>query len=457
MGIDDLKKYCVIVNDGSGVFYQPYSSDYTYILTCKHIFYEKIEEESGQIKYSELEDGSKIKVTYLTKDGDNWKENFLNLDLQKKTNYFPHPNEEVDLAILKITPAYEGYSHIFLDEDIENEKNLKLCGYPDNFRSNSYDLRFSTYKIEEVDTIGNYNVNVQLPPTLTIENIKGISGGGILKLSSDSISLFGIQSEMASKLSPTGKISFVKVKYFEEIIDYYKDQLTPLFQQYIKDFRVLKDEILKLKEANDANTKTKLGFITQFKLDHINLSPEDIINEQKDYLLLKGEKKSVLFKKEIWIKYIQYLLFLSIAYEKNINLDLIEEFKKNKRFLYSENEGEFREIIIDILENSNLSNLNNECQIIYGSKNIFASSKSRRIKKGVLTNISQTGNLFKNNQGIDIAHVEGINKIKEIIDINAFETDCIIENEDQIKEIAIANIPELIQLLKTKLYEFFEN
>jgi len=74
-------------------------------------------------------------------------------------------------------------------------------------------------------------------------------------------------------------------------------------------------------------------------------------------------------------------LFLSIAYEKNINLDLIEEFKKNKRFLYSENEGEFREIIIDILENSNLSNLNNECQIIYGSKNIFASSKSRRIKK----------------------------------------------------------------------------
>jgi len=269
MGIDDLKKYCVIVNDGSGVFYQPYSSDYTYILTCKHIFYKKNEEGNGQIKYSELEDGSKIKVTYLTKDADIWKENFINLDLQKGTNYFPHPNEEVDLAILKITPAYEGYSHIFLDEDIEDEKNLKLCGYPDNFRSNSYDLRFSTYKIDEVDTIGNYNVNVQLPPTLTIENIKGISGGGILKLSSDSISLFGIQSEMASKLSPTGKISFVKVKYFEEIIDYYKDQWTPLFQQYIKDFRVLKDEILKLKEANDANTKTKLGFITQSKLDHI--------------------------------------------------------------------------------------------------------------------------------------------------------------------------------------------
>lgn len=458
MGIDDLKKYCVIVNDGSGVFYQPFSNDYTYILTCKHIFYSEEDDERGQKIFSELEDGSPIKVTYFTKMGDEeWKENFIDFELKKGSNYFPHSSEEIDLAILKISPAKDGYSNIFLDYQVENENNLKICGYPENFRTNKFDLRFNSYKVDDIVNIGNENVNLQLPPTLTIENIKGISGGGILKLSSDSLVLFGIQSEMASKKAPTGQISFVQVKYFDDIILQYKDKLTPLFQKYIKDFTTLKDEILLLNEALNPNTKTKLHLVINSKLENINLCPDDIINNHKDYLLLKGEKESILLKKNIWIKYIQYLLFISIAYEKNIDSALIEEFQKNKRFIYSEKEGNFVEVIIDILEKSNLNYLENNCQLIYGSKNNFLKSKNRRIDKGMLADISDTGNIFKGKQDIDITHVNGVNKIKEIIDINAFEYDCIIENEEGLKEIPLTKIPELTTFLKTKLYDFFEN
>ena len=41
---NDLKKYSVVVEDGSGCLFQSMTDEYTYILTAKHIFFKKVED-----------------------------------------------------------------------------------------------------------------------------------------------------------------------------------------------------------------------------------------------------------------------------------------------------------------------------------------------------------------------------------------------------------------------------
>lgn len=48
MGIDNLKLHSVIVGEGSGVLFQPATTDYTYILTAKHIFFNTIDTGRGE-------------------------------------------------------------------------------------------------------------------------------------------------------------------------------------------------------------------------------------------------------------------------------------------------------------------------------------------------------------------------------------------------------------------------
>ena len=55
---DDFKLYSLIVGEGSGCFFQPMTTDYSYILTAKHVLFEKKIDDRGKEYFQELVDGT---------------------------------------------------------------------------------------------------------------------------------------------------------------------------------------------------------------------------------------------------------------------------------------------------------------------------------------------------------------------------------------------------------------
>ena len=67
---NDIKKYSVILGEGSGVLFQPADSDKTYVLSARHVFYNEIKDERGgkksevkkeiTLRFSDSQDEEKV-------------------------------------------------------------------------------------------------------------------------------------------------------------------------------------------------------------------------------------------------------------------------------------------------------------------------------------------------------------------------------------------------------------
>ena len=215
MGIDNLKLHSVIVGEGSGVLFQPATTDYTYILTAKHIFFNTIDTGRGEERI-EKKDGEIVQIHRLTRNGNDWCSEQIEFSIQKSKNYFPH--DSVDGAILKID-FKPGLDNIVFEDDIEKISDYLLCGFPNKLRPNEiYSEKYTNHKLDRIICDNNTSCRAQLSiGTLMLPDIIGMSGCGVLKIDNNSISLIGIQSKVPTTIS-NGQIDFVPIKYFKEII-----------------------------------------------------------------------------------------------------------------------------------------------------------------------------------------------------------------------------------------------
>lgn len=215
MGIDDLKLHSVIVGGGSGVLFQPATTECTYILTAKHIFFDTIDKGRGEEKI-EKKDGETVQIHRLTRNVNDWCSEPIEFSIQKNKNYFPH--DKADIAILKIDYK-PGFDRVILEENIHNISDYLICGFPSKLRPNeSFSEKYTNHKLDRIISDNNTNCRAQLSiGTLMRPDIIGMSGCGVLKIDNNSISLIGIQSKVPTSIS-NGQIDFVPIKYFKEII-----------------------------------------------------------------------------------------------------------------------------------------------------------------------------------------------------------------------------------------------
>lgn len=215
MGIDDLKLHSVIVGGGSGVLFQPATTNYTYILTAKHIFFDTVDIGRGEEKI-EKKDGEIVQINRLIRKGNDWCSESIEFSIQKNKNYFPH--NEVDIAVLKIDYIPE-FNKIILEDNIRNISNYLICGFPSKLRDNeNFSEKYTNHEVDRIISDNNTSCRAQLSiGTLIHSDIIGMSGCGVLKIESENISLIGIQSKVPASIS-NGQIDFVPIKYFKEII-----------------------------------------------------------------------------------------------------------------------------------------------------------------------------------------------------------------------------------------------
>lgn len=435
MDENDLKKYTVILGGGSGILFQPLDSGKTYVLSAKHVFYDKQDNERG---ISEETLKTSIDLAFS-----NSQDNKTKLEIKSGENYFEHADDKIDAAIFLIDTDSE-YNQIYLDESPSVFDGFNLTGYPLSKR-NAPD-KYNKYKITELISSDETRLSLRLSVAhLNHNDISGFSGGGIIKLNRDSLIIAGIQSRTPIA-DCNGEISVIPIQKFQEII--VQNNLSELLPGYLSKISELIDEIVKLDDTN-VELKPKVKALLRRQLNQTKLNLVNIYHS--NYIEKSCTSKLNKKTRHFWTSFLEYALIISLIEDNILDEDVLLRVIKEKKFMFSDSDKGIYEMFSDILLFAS-DDVDVDCQVLVGSVKVPNTKKTRRIL---------TKDIPKNIASIDdvdyIDRVAKVNKIKELIHLKAIEFDCINEYEEQLNAYTTEQFEDLFNELKKNVNEFFRN
>ena len=276
---DDLKQHIVKLNGGSGCIVQPLNDPaYTYLLTAKHV----IEKE---------DDPTVISISRLVKiDKRDWEDvEVYKGKLSEGKNYFPHT--DLDAAIIRVSRINE-MDKMIATYDFDFDGSYRLGGFPEGRRGSDginqgYRSNAET-KINETGKNGFVVANLDRNPTL--KEVRGQSGGGVAKLEKDRLLLAGVQVRMSPGKEQLGNVEIASMLVYDDIIDQYKDRLSPIISDRNQPAKRLVRELVNIKLGSlqiDDKLNTKLVKLIEQNSERIIFQPKNprfTINECTDEL-----------------------------------------------------------------------------------------------------------------------------------------------------------------------------
>lgn len=366
--INLLPRYTVKVEGGSGCLFQPLNDEYSYVLTAKHVI-----------------SGNNAPLIIRQTIGED--DNLINETLEVIGIPFLHSDENKDAAIIKVKKIQEIDSLLRDDLTHENRDGYYLCGHPNSRVNNAYSWRENKVSIENKKQHG--YIEAELSRVATRAEIVGQSGGGIIKIEETCFLLAGIQKKMAvpDAQEQLGRIEFMPLSFFDEIIADHQDELSKLFPPYIASFEILVTEIFPLSGIQVAEQKKSL---IQNELKVIakslcnDFTPQLLIDLYKDSLLVSGTDKSIINHKELWISFLELLSINQLHSEQKITIKELKQIHKSKK-LYFTDSKEWISKLEDIYR-SDLSEIEKGGLIVVGST-IDKKPITVELDKGFLGNI----------------------------------------------------------------------
>ena len=436
MKIDDIKAYIVIVNGGSGCIFKPEDETYNYVLTAKH----NLVNENNQVEMKELTRFEFLEGQWFSKTVDLFAEGDC---------FFLHP--EKDIAIIKIA-TIKGLDKIRRYDDFEDERTgFALCGYPATRRRYP-----EPYRIDENVSILGTNRNQlregQIPGNPTIDEIRGHSGGAIVKIKDKELFLAGIQNKMVSADNEyLGRIEFSVLKSFDEIVNLFPDALSPLYPPHCKSFKSLKEQVMKLEGCFGSINFTKI-YLQGFTDDIINdpLTPDVIRNHFHKRLLIYNEKESSLYNEGLWIAWLELLIILKVIGKNPMSEQDLDEVFNQYRIIYSSSKEDWSSFILDVLRSDYKGLKDNACIIVSNEKKPVKCM----IGKGLLHDISRQ--ITTREMNIDEGEYLPVENLKHI-HLYAFQQNCIVDKEEEYTRFDRTNEKELYKKLKQEYENFINN
>lgn len=453
MTLDELKLYTVRVKDGSGCLFQPIlnENNYTYILTAKHLFEGVTQDEDGNEVLYATQDGTEISIVRQVNVNNQWQEQIIPFVLTQGQTYFSH--KEADAVILKIDPLLQGLDKIISIEIPSKIDTYSLYGFPKQMENNAIGNRDTDYKIRESGLPAQHLQNAQLVnDTLNKLQIEGMSGGGILSIQDENVYIIGIQSEMKHATWANGKICFVPMKYFSEIINYeeYRALLTKLYPPFIGKFDFLRDEAftLEVDSWDEKKIESTRIHLRNKALDIVqsNITPLGIRELFERRLLIDETEIMCLDKKNIWLGWLEFLTILNIVKEESITTQQLEEIFNNVRLKYTHVE-DCTTLFQDRLSKSDYFGLKSGGTVIINSKK--PPRKPFKIAAGGMINnikIPQDKRGFRTDLGIDPF------QSFSFIHLDYFKSECIL---NKLEEYENLNEAQLLTKLKQEYHELF--
>jgi hypothetical protein len=313
--LDLLPKYTVKVEGGSGCLFQPINDEYSYVLTAKHVI---LGNNSPSLSRQIIDENGVV----------------INETLEIIGEPFVHSNNNKDAAIIKVNRVI-GIDSLLRDDLLSEIRNgYYLCGHPNSRRTQNNSFRLDEIAILQKKE-NNY-IEAKSNQPIVYDEVKGQSGGGILKAEETHFLISGIQSRMAAEdgKETLGRLDFMPLSFFDEIIEENENELSRLFPPYIGSFERLLNEIFPL-----PNLIVKKCLI-QNELKRIatelcnDFSPATILEMFGEQFLIHGTEKSIINHKQLWLAFLE---ILSINQLHNVNkltlADLKELHKKRKIFI----------------------------------------------------------------------------------------------------------------------------
>ena len=311
------KQCSVIVDGGSGVLFQPMTENYTYILTAKHNLYN-----------DELEEKSIHDIKYIMYGKDE-SENIL-----KK---YEHPI--LDIAILKIEKI--DFQSPYKEFEKPNDGDpFKFYGYPENIRNETEKIKYFNLKVGDI----------QFPEIVTDnesyynqDDVIGCSGGGVFKQDGDNFYLVGIECRMdAQSISEENntRLRYVFIDAFDKIVEENNTELKPLYPPYMSDFNLLIDNIFLLTGLMFEKDKVTniLKAIVDIEVKD-KITPKQIFDKYNIGLLTNDEYKNELINKELWVRYLEFLVLSALIDTNAININEIDKIYTKRKFLFTKQDN----------------------------------------------------------------------------------------------------------------------
>ncbi len=435
MNENDLKRYTVILDEGSGVLFQSLDETKTYILSAKHVFYKDVPNDNGP-------DTKELKTHINYRFSDN--QNKLNeIEIIDKGNYFEHSAEDVDAAILILNENL-GFNQIFIDEKTTGFNGFNLTGYPESKRN--ADDKYDKQLIRDLNSYNDNLISLRLVVDhLDHQQITGFSGGGIIKINGDSLLLAGIQSRTPNGPC-NGEIQVTPIKRFDEIVT--KNNLPKLLPNFLSNIEQLKI-IITTFDQTVPTLKPKLQAALRKQFLEVKCELKDIY--QSSYINKLSISNSGLKSKQFWISFLEYALIISLLEEGGFNEELLLKMNKKRKFIYSDSDKDIYNLYSDILLYAS-DNIDDQCQVLVGTKNLPTTDRTRRMS---------TSKVPKNIANVDddetIDRIILRNKIKEIIHLKAIELDCINKNDEFLDQFDLDQFENILTEIKRLVYDFFTN
>ena len=365
---DLLPKYTVKVEGGSGCLFQPIDDEYSYVLTAKHVI---------------LGNNQPLIIRQTLDENDN----LINETLNIIGTPFIHPNGNKDAAIIKVQKV-EGFEALLRDDlSSENRNGYFLCGHPNSRVNNAYSFRDNKLEIQNKKQYGYFEA--ELNRVANRDEIVGQSGGGIIKIEESCFLLAGIQKQMSAPdgVEQLGRIDFMPLSFFDEIIEENQAELSKLFPPYIGSFERLINDIFPLAGIQVAEQKknliqNELKTIAKSLCD--DFSPQKLIDIYEDSLLISGTNKSVINHKELWISFLELLSINQLHNVQKITLDELKLIHKSKKLYFTDSKDwTFK---LEDIYRSDLSEVEKGGVIVIGSA-LDTKPTTIELDKGFIGNI----------------------------------------------------------------------
>ncbi|PUZ26123.1 hypothetical protein DCC81_17955 [Chitinophaga parva] len=448
---EQLKTYIVSLNNGSGCLFQPMEgiNAYTYILTAKHLFEGTRRDENGNNTTYDTRNGDTVPITRLTYQAGSWSEIIFNFVVNKGENYFASPN--ADAVILKID-FLAGFDKIFQSSISPATNGYGLNGYPNIYRPRAVGERSTTHAISRLISGGSQTYGAQLENvTLAQLQLQGMSGGGIVKIIDNAISIIGIQSKVAHQMLAGGQIDFVPMEYFNQIIKSVANpqKLSALYPPFLHSFEFLKNDafLLEVDEIDEGNIEGA-RITLRNKAEQIvksDISPQGIKELFEARLLIIEGETSCFSHKEIWIAWLEFLTILNIVKYDPIQKTMLSNIFNEYRLKYIDGHG-WTEVRKD-LGRSDYIGLKPDSTIFVSSKTPPKSSFI--LKKGKVIDIAKPYDKrgFKTDEGIDPF------TSFDFVHLEHFKEICIIRKLSEYQDL---NEDQLLEKLKSEYHELFD-
>lgn len=315
-----MSAHCVMVNNGSGVLVSALSNKYSYVLTARHVLCEanKLVNHVGE----------EIKVI----------------------DVYSHSNSAYDCAVIKVEYVPDIQQVAWSADTLNHHAPLIVAGFPALRRSLPEKIKHQDGKMSSIVEEKFIFTAEGTPPK---DLINGMSGSGVYYLRNGEAYLIGVEHSMdgSKDIEMFGRLQCQSLRRFEEIIS--TCNLAPMVPCFLECFSRLKDQIFGFNVIDPSNVKKlkeKLDSVADLLVANGLPAPHKLMMQYSKSLLLSDEHESVIFDKELWVAYFEFVIICAIL----DNVDTVDEeylldLERKRRIVHSSSKKNWVRHLAEIL------------------------------------------------------------------------------------------------------------